>query len=225
MAGNDSSAPTVLTAAWYGGEGRPQADVVTRFAEEVDRISGGTLEIDVSYDTTESWELYADGEFDLLLTPTRSLDTMGVDTFVPLTLPFVVHDDEQADRVATSPVVDSMMEGLAAIGSTGLLLAPVYPMHLGVAGDEPLRSLDQLATGLRIAPPGDAIDRIYEALGAAPTDGLDGGDWDAARADGSAAAFEWPIALVFEQSTMATNFTMFYEVRRADRPRRTRSPN
>src|SRR3954451_2720929 len=41
--------PVTLRVAWYGAEGRPQAKVVERFAEEVAKASGGSIKIDISY--------------------------------------------------------------------------------------------------------------------------------------------------------------------------------
>ena len=56
-AGSPSS-DGVLTfrVAWYGGEGRPQARVVERFAEEVASASDGAIQIDIAYDTGDSWQ-------------------------------------------------------------------------------------------------------------------------------------------------------------------------
>jgi TRAP-type C4-dicarboxylate transport system substrate-binding protein len=214
-AGNCTSAdPGHLTAVCYCAEDRPQGQVGAHFAEEVARESGGSVMIDITYGVADAWKQYMAGKFDMLLTPTRSIDTMGVHSFDVLSLPFVVNDDDQADRVAKDPVVETMMAGLGSIGATGLLLAPVYQTHLAIAGNEPLRHLDQLHTGLRISPPGDLTEAMYRKLGATPTYDLNGTDWDAAVADGTARASEWPIHLaggIPGQQNMAANFALFYD--------------
>jgi TRAP-type C4-dicarboxylate transport system substrate-binding protein len=206
--------PVTLRVAWYGGEGRPQARVVERFAEEVATVSGGSIKIDISYGQHDAWQQFQKGAFDMLLSPTRSLDTMGVSSFDVLTLPFVVMDDDQADRVARSALVDTMMEGLTAIDATGLVFAPVYQIHLAVHGDQPLRDLSQLQTGLRIAPPSLRLEQIYQALGATPRYNLDGGDWSAAIDSGEALAAEFSTSLanvIPPPDVMATNFAVYYE--------------
>jgi TRAP-type C4-dicarboxylate transport system substrate-binding protein len=203
-----------LTAVCYCGESRPQGQVGARFAEEVTRQSGGSVTIDITYGVADAWKQYLAGKFDMLLTPTRSIDTMGVHSFDVLSLPFVINDDDQADRVARDPVIDTMMAGLDNIGATGLLLTPVYQTHLAIAGNEPLRHLDQLHTGLRISPPGDLTQAMFRQLGATPTYGLDGTDWDAAVADGTAEASEWPLHLaggIPGPQNMAANFALFYD--------------
>ena len=214
-AGNSASgARGHLTAVCYCGQDRAQGQVGRRFADEVARESGGSMTVDITYGAADAWDQYRAGQFDMLLTPTRAVDTMGVHSFDVLSLPFVVNDDDQADRVAYDPAVDSMMAGLDGIGATGLLLAPVYQTHLAIAGDEPLRHLDQLHTGLRIAPPGDLTAEMFRVLGATPTYNLNGKDWDAAVADGTALASEWPIVLaggIPGPQNMAANFALFYD--------------
>jgi TRAP-type C4-dicarboxylate transport system substrate-binding protein len=215
-AGNsESDNPHHLTAVCPRcGEGRPQGQVLERFAEEVARASGGSIEIDITYGVDDGWDQYLAGTFDILLSPTRSMDTMGVHSFDVLSLPFVVNDDVQADRVALDPVVDTMMAGLDGIGATGLLVAPVYQSHVAIAGNEPLRHLDQLHTGLRINPPGDLTAEMFEMLGATPTYDLNDADWEAAVAEGTATATEWPIHLsggIPGPQQMAANFALFYD--------------
>ena len=61
-----------------------------------------------------------------------------------------------------------MMAGLSATHATGLVFAPVYEEHLAVAGTDPLRTIDQLQTGVRIDPPSTRLDALFEALGATP---------------------------------------------------------
>ena len=125
-------------------------------------------------------------------TTARTLDTMGVTTFDVLSLPFLVQDDDQADRVATSDAADLMMAGLSAIDATGLVLAPVYQNHFAIAGDEPLRTLDQLHTGIRVNPLSNRVDQLFEAIGGHAAHDLNGDDWYNAIVSGEALAMEWP---------------------------------
>ena len=215
-AGNPSADGTIhLSVAFFDHPDRPQGAVGERFAEEVAKASGGSIVIDMMYDTPDSWDQYRAGTFDMLLTPTRSLDeTLGVHSFDVLSLPFVVNDDDQADRVANDPVVETMMAGLSAIGSTGLVFAPVFQRHLSVVGDQPLRRLDQLNGGLRIAPPGDLTDELVSTLGATPHHDLSGPAWEAAVADGSVIAGESSLHLAGilpGPQQVAANFALFYD--------------
>ena len=215
-AGNPSDAgPVHLTVAFFDHPDRPQGRVGERFAEEVAKASGGSIVIDMKYDTQDSWAQYKAGKFDMLLSPARSLDsTLGVHTFDVLSLPFVVNDDIQADRVAGDPVVETMMAGLSAIDSTGLVFAPVFQRHLSVVGDRPLRHLDQLRGGLRIAPPGALTDELVSTLGATPKHDLSGPDWEAAVADGSVVAGESSLHLAGilpGGQQVAANFALFYD--------------
>ena len=129
-----------------------RGQVLQRFIEEVEAASGGAITIEVTIENPDSIQQWSEGDFDITLTTARTLDTMGVTTFDVLSLPFLVQDDDQADRVATSDAASLMMAGLSAIDATGLVLAPVYQNHFVTAGDEPLRTLDQLHTGIRVNP-------------------------------------------------------------------------
>ena len=220
---DESTEPVTLSLGWYGGEGRPQALVAARFAEEVDAATNGSVAIDVQYGLgNDSFSMYTDGGLDLLMSPTRTLSTLGVDTFDVLDLPFLVWDDDQADRVAQSDVVREMMAGFDAIDATGLLVAPVYPVHLAVAGDDPLRSTEQLATGVRIAPPSGRLDEVYDAMGLTPSYDLDGDDWAAAVESGDVEVAEFPSALwgvVPQPDVMAANLDAVLRVRDDPGPR------
>ena len=88
-----------------------------------------------------------------------------------------------------------MMAGLSAIDATGLVLAPVNQNHLAIYGDEPLRTLDQLQTGIRCYPPSNRIDQLFAAIGGHTVLGLSGDDWHNAIMSGEALAAEWPTAL------------------------------
>ena len=107
-----------------------------------------------------------------------------------------------------------MMAGLSAIDATGLVLAPVYQNHFAIAGDEPLRTLDQLHTGIRVNPLSNRVDQLFEAIGGHAAHDLNGDDWYNAIVSGEALAMEWPTTLAAATPapmSMATNFTIFYE--------------
>ena len=169
-----------------GGEGRPRAQVIERLAGEVAAASDGEITIEVTYGDDDSYQQFLDGEVDVLLANARSLDSMGVSTFDALTMPFLVQDDEQADRVAQADVVDEMMSGLAAIDATGLVFAPVYEEHLAIAGEEPLRTLDQLHTSIRTDPPSDRLAMLFDAFGGVARRGLNNDVWQEAVDSGEA---------------------------------------
>jgi TRAP-type C4-dicarboxylate transport system substrate-binding protein len=217
MAGNEEEAGDVeaitLTATYHAQVDRPRGQVIQRFAEEVDRASGGAIKIELTLDNVDSEQQWLDGDFDILLTPARTLDTMGVSTLDVLSLPFVVQDDDQADRVATSDVAGTMLAGLSAIDATGLALAPITQEHLQISGDEPLRSIDQLETGIRMFPRSDTVAALFEAMGGHVAYDLNDEVWTAAIESGEVLASEFPTALaaVRAELSTATNFTLFYD--------------
>ena len=214
-AGNPTgSEPTALTLAWYGSEGQSSGLLAQLFAEEVSKATDGRVSVEIQYGVADAWQQYEDGNVDLLLSPARSLDTLGVHSFDALVLPFVVNDDDQADRILSSNSVTTMMEGLSVIDSTGIALAPVGERHLVVQGDEPLRSLSQLHGGIRVPAVGDLYDEMFTTLGLTPTHGLNGEDWAAAVADGSAPVAWTSTSLwgaVPGSPRMGANFALGYE--------------
>jgi len=214
-AGNPTaSGPSTLTLAWFGSEGQASGQLATLFADEVKRASGGQVTVEIQYQVADAWQEYADGKFDLLLSPARALDTLGVHSFDALTLPFVVNDDDQADRVVESASAKKMLDGLSAIDSTGVAFAPVDERHLVVQGDEPLRSLDQIGGKIRVSAVGQLNDEMFKSLGYTPVHDLNGDDWAAAVADGSV-----PTAWTSTQLSggvpgsprMASDFSLGYE--------------
>jgi TRAP-type C4-dicarboxylate transport system substrate-binding protein len=213
-AGNsDEGGSRTLVLTTISSPERPRGSVAARFAEELS-ASGGDLAVDVEYGASDPVGDFTSGAADMLLVPALQLDTMGVDSFRALSMPLLIDDDEQADRVAVDPVVEQMMDGLDAIDATGLLLAPVAGIHLALQGEEPLRSLDQLAGGVRAVPQGDLVDAVYEAMGTTAVHDLNDDAWDAAVQNGEVVAKEFPTALVGVGPlpvVMATNFTLYYD--------------
>jgi TRAP-type C4-dicarboxylate transport system substrate-binding protein len=217
MAGNEVGTtavePITLTATYGAQLDRPRGQVLARFVEEVERASGGAIKIEVTSENAESEQQWRDGDFDILLTPARTLDTMGVTTLDVLSLPFVVQDDDQADRVASSDVADTMLAGLSGIDATGLVLAPITQNHLTIYGDAPLRTIEQLHTGIRMFPESNVVSDLFELIGGHVVH-LNGQEWVDAIDSGDALAAEYPTALaaaVPAPMSMATNFTMFYD--------------
>jgi TRAP-type C4-dicarboxylate transport system substrate-binding protein len=213
-AGNsDESGPRTLVLATVSSPERPRGAVAARFAEELS-TSDGDLAVEVHYGASDPVADFTSGAADMLLVPTLQLDTMGVDSFRALSMPLIIDDDEQADRVAADPVVARMLGGLDAIDATGLLFAPVAGIHLALQGEEPLRSIDQLAGGVRAVPQGDLTDAVYRAMGTTAVHDLNDDAWDAAVQNGDVVAKEFPTALVGVGPlpvVMATNFTLYYD--------------
>lgn len=213
-AGNtQSEEPITLSLATFSVPERPGGAVAARFAEEV-MAQGGSLSIDVQYAGADPYGDFSSGKADMLLAPTRSLDTLGVTSFNALSMPLLVDDDTQADRVAADPVVGTMMAGLDAINATGLLLTPTTAQHIALQGEEPLRSLGQLAGGVRAHPHSNFIDELYAAMGSEAKLGLNDDAWHAAVQGGEVVGKEFPTALALvgpAPVVMASNLTLYYE--------------
>ena len=207
------SEPVMLTMAATSSPERPRGALEARFAQEV-AATGGPVAVDVQYSAADPIGDFMSGKVDMVLIPTQWLDALGVTSFRALSLPLLVDDDTQADRVATDPVVDEMMAGLDAIDATGLLFAPVAEQHLALQGDQPLRSLDQIAGGVRVNAGSEVATGMYQAMGTTAKYGLNDDSWNAAVQSGDVVAKEFPTALYGvgpAPVVMATNLTLFYE--------------
>jgi len=207
------SGPVTLTMAATSSPERPRGALEARFAEEV-TAEGGPIAVDLQSSTADPIAAFTSGKVDMLLMPAQWLDALGVTSFRALSLPLLVDDDAQADRVATDSVVDTMMAGLDAIDATGLLFAPVAEQHLALQGDQPLRSLDQIAGGVRVNVGSEVATGVYQAMGTTAKYGLNFDVWDAAVQSGEVVAKEFPTALYGvgpAPAVMATNLTLYYE--------------
>ena len=126
--GNAPGKTTVLTLAVPFG----QPTEVNGFAEEVTRLSHGTMRIAV----TPRWRygqinyekgLIADvraGKADLGAAGSRAWDSVGVNSLRALGAPFLIDSYPLQDRVLASPMIPVMLRGLRRLGLVGLGVLP-----------------------------------------------------------------------------------------------------
>lgn len=126
--GNPARKPTVLTLAVPFG----QPTEVIGFAEEVTRLSHGTMRIDVKprwrYGQIEYEKgLIADvraGKADLGAAGSRAWDSVGVNSLRALGAPFLIDSYPLQDRVLATPMIPVMLRGLRRLGLVGLGVLP-----------------------------------------------------------------------------------------------------
>lgn len=164
----------VLTFASPDAETEPNGPAIKQFARELERRSGGTMQIDVAWDVTpegvDDWdqvtaEKIADGTFDLGLVPTRAWDVLGVTSLQALNTPFLIESDEAMRAVVASDLRPDLLAGLPTAGVTGIDLWP-SEMRRFFGLDEPLlRPAEFQGADIR-SPTSRTVTTYLEALGA-----------------------------------------------------------
>jgi TRAP-type C4-dicarboxylate transport system substrate-binding protein len=168
--GQQAGQPVVLTLASFAGN----TAELDGFANNVRRLSGGTIRVDISV-----WRLgqvqfekglIADvraGKADLGVVGSRAWDTIGVSSFQALVAPLLIGSYALQDRVVRSPMIGQMLQGLGPLGVAGIGVLP-GPLRKPLGITRPLLKPADYA-GLRIGvrqwPVADATMR---ALGATP---------------------------------------------------------
>ena len=111
----------------------PQPDELRPFVDEVERISGGKIEIRFRNEwlgwpwrRTEAALIrdVAAGKADLGWVGSRAFDDVGVTSFDPLHAPLVVDSYDLQGAVLESGVADGMLEGVRPLGLVGLGVLP-----------------------------------------------------------------------------------------------------
>jgi TRAP-type C4-dicarboxylate transport system substrate-binding protein len=176
-----SDAPLVLRLGDVDTEDDPNTTpVLEDFADQVARLSGGTLRVRVIYDAAghERPDVEAqvarkvrDGSFDLGWIGAAAWDELGATSFQALHAPFLVTDDVLLDRVATGPLAGSMLSGLRDAGVQGLAVVP-ESLRNPVGLRQPLVSLGSFRGARLIVTPSRATDAALRALGATPVHAL-----------------------------------------------------
>jgi TRAP-type C4-dicarboxylate transport system substrate-binding protein len=148
---------------------------VQYFVDQVEQLSGGALQIDVSHE----WGDFADdaeqqivrdvaaGKVDLAWVGTRVFDTLGLNSLRALTAPMLIGNYPQQQAVIASDIPGDMLADLPELGVIGIAVL-ADGMRKPIAVDQPLLSPDDYAgirfTALRSTTHADAI----RALGATP---------------------------------------------------------
>lgn len=166
--------PVVLTMADFTS-GLNYEPAVQYFVDQVEQLSGGSLQIDVSHE----WGDFADdaeqqvvrdvaaGEIDLAWVGTRVFDTLGVNSLRPLTAPMLIDNYPLQRAVMASDIPGEMLAALDDVGVTGIAVL-ADGLRKPIAVDQPLLSPDDYTditfTALRSKTHAQAI----RALGAIP---------------------------------------------------------
>ena len=175
-AGGSNDPKVVLTLAEI------DADATTiwipDFVAAVERLSGGSLEIDVKYGWGASYGVedveastIADvkqGKVDLAEIRAAAWDSVGVTSFAALLAPFLVDSVALEQRVVESPLAQRMLAGVDDFGLVGLALLP-GPLRYPLGITRPLTrpsGYDGAVIGLR---PSRLHAAALRALGAQPT--------------------------------------------------------
>jgi TRAP-type C4-dicarboxylate transport system substrate-binding protein len=144
-AGGDAD-PVVLTMA-DTTSGLAFNAAVQRFVDQVEELSDGALQVDVSI----NWGDYAPGaeqqvvrdvaagEADLAWVWTHAFDTLGVNAFRALNAPMLIDSYPLQQAVIASDIPREMLAGLDAVGVTGLAVL-ADGLHKPIAVDHPLLS-------------------------------------------------------------------------------------
>lgn len=166
--------PVVLTMADFTS-GLNYEPAVEYFVDQVEQLSGGSLQIDVSHE----WGEFADdaeqrvvrdvaaGEIDLAWVGTRVFDTLGVNSLRALTAPMLIDSYPLERAVIASDIPGEMLADLDDVGVTGIAVL-ADGLRRPIAVDQPLLSPDDYAnirfTALRSTTHAASI----RALGAIP---------------------------------------------------------
>ena len=219
-AGGDA-APVRLRLGTSELAGTPGGQIAARFAAALERVSGGAVAVDATYDIgagAPAWDQTAirtltSTELDVALVPARAWRSSGVTSLDPLQLPTLVESDEQADRVAASTVATDLLGGLAELGVTGLGLYPEGSRHLTTFDDPAPLTVQTLAGKTVRAPLAGTTWKTIQALGGTPVDLNDFADQVAA---GEVQAAESSLALLGNVPTsrtqsMTANVSLYYK--------------
>ena len=187
--GGDEVEPLVLRFA-SNGEAWPIEFEV--YLEQVERLSRGSVRIEF----TQHWRerepgqevgLIRDvqaGEIDMAWVGARAFDAVGVNSFQALVAPFVIDSYDLQDRVFEEGIPQRMLQGLDAIGLTGIGVLP-GPMRKLMGVSHPFTAPSDFDGAVVGTSGGRLAERTLRALGATPTmvparaslDGLDGLDY------------------------------------------------
>jgi len=139
--GTSAPKPVVLTVA------NPIAapEELDTFVNEVNRLSGGSLKLDVisrwrwgqvSFETGVIKDVQA-GKADIGIAGARAWDTVGDKSFEALTAPMLISSYALQQKVLSSPIAKQMLASLKGLGLTGLGIRP-GPLRYAIGFGRPL---------------------------------------------------------------------------------------
>jgi TRAP-type C4-dicarboxylate transport system substrate-binding protein len=169
--------------------GRPGANQIQYFAEQVSKLSDGRIQVRPSWraagEPADDWDqavagMVVDGELDLAMVPARAWDTEGVDSLRALHAPLLVDSEELLAAAVTDDVAQSLMSGFDDTGVVALSLLPESLRYLFLVGDTWVGADGLVGMSVR-SPESRTTHSVLEALGAAPADDLTDSELKAAE--------------------------------------------
>ncbi|RYP87068.1 hypothetical protein EKO23_07295 [Nocardioides guangzhouensis] len=168
----------VLRIGTDDGPETPAGAQITHFAEEVARLSDGSISVHPDWhaagDGVPHWDqavarMAARGDLDLAMVPARAWDALGVTSLTALNAPFLVDSDELTAAVVAGDLADDLMSGLEDAGVVGFGLFPEGLRHPFGFG-EPLRGPTDYDGELVRSPHSRTTRAVFAALGARVTE-------------------------------------------------------
>lgn len=189
--------PVTLRIATNDGPDTPTGRAIASYARNVDDLSDGKLRVVPVWEAAgpdpDDWDqavarTVADGTNQLGYIPTRAFDALEVATLQPLQTPFLLTTQERVRTVVESSLADELMEGLDAVGLTGLGLFPEDLRRVFSYGDPMTRPGDLQGRTVR-APRSEMTAAVLRSVGAETVD-TSGDAWAAAVEKGEIHAVE-----------------------------------
>jgi len=170
--GEDKAEPRVLTMANPNPDRAPQ---LASWAEEVSRLSGGTLAIEFK----DSWRIgepryeagtledLAAGKVDMAWVGARAFDTVGVTSFQALVAPLLVDSYDLEAKVFEEGIPGRMLEGVGELDLVGIGVLP-GPMRKPLGVSKPFVRPGDFAGQVVGLQDSAVADMTLRALGATP---------------------------------------------------------
>ncbi len=173
-----SKAPRVLTLGDSDASDQPDTAAIQHFAAQVEKLSGGSLRIDIRYQAAGAAtpdveervirEVQA-GRFDLGWIGARAWDEVGVESFRALQAPFLITSTRLLNRVASSPLAAEMLASLSSRQAVGLALVPDFLRHPMGLTHKLTSPADFAGARIRIQP-SRVTAALMRSLGALPVE-------------------------------------------------------
>jgi TRAP-type C4-dicarboxylate transport system substrate-binding protein len=170
--GEDKAAPRVLTMANPNCDRPPQ---LASWAEEVSRLSGGTLTIEFKncwrkgeprYEAGTLEDVTA-GKVDIAWVGARAFDTVGVTSFQALVAPLLVDSYDLEAKVFEEGIPERMLEGVGELDLVGIGVLP-GPMRKLLGVSKPFVRPGDFAGQVVGLQDSAVADMTLRALGATP---------------------------------------------------------
>ena len=166
-----SSEPTKLVLAHHDGG----TEHVKAWADAVERLSGGSLEVDIATNWRAGERDYEQatlgdvrkGKAPLAAIAARAFDEAGVTSFQPLHAPMLIDSRELENAVLRGEVGQAALEGTGKLGMVGLALLPTE-LRRPVGIERPLVDAEDWKGARVYTREGVVARETIEALGATP---------------------------------------------------------